>query len=81
MSERLKLSALEKMGGKYGDLPFTAFGPHEAEIYKLNDKYRTRMIIKCKLNSRSRELFSELLSEFSPLREATLSIDLNPLTV
>ena len=80
-SEKLKASALEKMGGKYKELPFVAFGPFEAQIYKLNEKYRTRMIVKCKLNAKSRELFSELLSEFSTMREAQLSIDLNPLTV
>ena len=48
---------------------------------KLNEKYRMRMVVKCKLNSISRRMFSELLSEFSLDKKASLAIDLNPLTV
>ena len=81
VSERLKNSVFEKMSGKYSDQPFVAFGPFEAQVYKINDKYRTRMVIKCKLNPKSREMFSELLCEFCSLRGAVLSVDLNPLTV
>lgn len=81
VSERLKKSIFDKMNGKYSDMPFVAFGPFEAQVYKVNEKYRTRMVIKCKLNSKSREMFSELLCEFSSTRTAVLSIDLNPLTV
>ncbi len=81
VSERLKSSVLDKMSGKYSDQPFVAFGPFEAQVYKVNDKYRTRMIIKCKLNPKSREMLSELLCEFSGIRGAVLSVDLNPLTV
>ena len=81
VSERLNKSVLDKMSGKYSDQPFVAFGPFEAQVYKINDKYRTRMVIKCKLNPRSREMLSEILSEFSAVRDAVLSVDLNPLTV
>ena len=81
VSQKLKESVLEKMSGKYSDQPFVAFGPFEAQVYKVNDKYRTRMIIKCKLNPKSREMLSELLCEFSLIKGAILSVDLNPLTV
>ena len=70
-----------KLEGEYSDLPFVVYGPFEAQIYKLNEKYRMRMMIKCKLNSRTRRLFSEVLSEFAENRKVILSIDLNPLTV
>ena len=70
-----------KLEGGYSDLPFVVYGPFEAQIYKLNEKYRMRMMIKCKLNSRTRRMFSEVLSEFSENRKVILSIDLNPLTV
>ena len=70
-----------KLEGEYADLPFVVYGPFEAQIYKLNEKYRMRMMIKCKLNSRTRRMFSEVLSEFAENRKVILSIDLNPLTV
>lgn len=80
-SELLKKSILEKMSGKYSKHPFVAFGPFEAQVYKLNEKYRTRMIIKCRLNKETRRLFDELLCEFAVRRDVTLAADLNPLTV
>lgn len=81
VSQKLKQSVVDKINGKYSNQPFVVFGPFEAQVYKINDKYRTRMIIKCKLNSKSREMLSELLSEFAVVRGAVLSVDLNPLTV
>ena len=82
-SASLKLSELvkSKLDGEYRDLPFVVYGPFEAQIYKLNEKYRMRMMIKCKLNARTRRMFSEVLSEFAENRKVILSIDLNPLTV
>ena len=70
-----------KLAGEYADLPFVVYGPFEAQIYKLNDKFRMRMMVKCRLNAKSRRMFSELLCEFSADRRVTLAIDLNPLTV
>ena len=70
-----------KLTGAYSSLPFVVYGPFEAQIYKLNEKYRMRMMLKCKLNQDSRRMFSEILCEFSMDRRVTLSIDLNPLTV
>lgn len=70
-----------KISGEYSALPFVVYGPFEAQIYKLNDKFRMRMIVKCKLNSDTRRMFSELLSEFAKDRKVTLTVDLNPLTV
>ena len=71
----------EKLKAEYSDLPFIVFGPFEAQVYKLNEKYRMRTVVKCRLSARSRRLFSELLCEFAARRDASLSVDLNPLTV
>lgn len=79
-SKRLSDSILEKLRGDLGRLPFIVFGPFEAQVYKLNEKYRMRMIVKCRLNKESRGLFHQLLCEFSSDRGVTLSVDLNPLT-
>ena len=72
---------LEKLSGKYGKYPFVVFGPFEAQVYKLNDKYRMKMVVKCKLNSETRMLFHELLCEFCSVRDVTLAVDQNPLTM
>ena len=77
LSEKLET----RLKSEYSDLPFIVYGPFEAQVYKLNEKYRMRTVIKCRLTARSRRLFSELLAEFSPKRDVTLSVDLNPLTV
>ena len=70
-----------KLSGEWGKLPFIVYGPIPAQVYKLNEKYRMKMIVKCKLNSLTRRMFAEAMCEFAPKRYATLSVDLNPLTV
>jgi len=68
---------------KLADIPIVAYGPFEAPLYKLNEKYRMRMVIKTKLNKRTRELFSKLLYEFGRggVANITLSVDFNPTSV
>jgi primosomal protein N' len=80
-TKKLSDSVKEKLAGAYSKYPFIAFGPHEADVYKLNDKYRMKMVLKCKLNHETRKLFHELLSEFSLEREVNLSVNLNPINL
>ncbi len=65
------------------DIPVIAYGPFEAPVYKLNEKYRMRMVIKTKLNKATRLLFSSLLSEFSRGggEGVSLSVDFNPTSI
>ena len=65
---------------KYSGLPFIVFGPFEAQVYKMNEKYRMKMMIKCRNSKGARALFRELLSEFSLMRGVTLAVDINPQT-
>ncbi len=62
----------------YERIPFVVFGPFEAQVYKLNEKYRMKMVVKCRINAKSRALFRELLSEFALKRNVSLAIDINP---
>lgn len=65
--------------GEYKDVEMIIFGPFEAPIYKVDGKYRMRMVIKCRLNRRSRALFSELLKSYGKQGGKTsLSVDFNP---
>lgn len=70
----------ELVEGEYKDLPLIAFGPFEAPVYKVENKYRMRMVIKCRLNKRSRAMFSSMLTDFSKsgAKNLSLSIDFNP---
>ena len=65
---------------QYPDVPLVLFGPFEAPVYRVDNKYRMRMVIKCKLGRRAWEMFAELLSELSLKmgNRITLSIDFNP---
>ena len=80
-AKRLSDSIMTKLNGELGKLPFVVFGPFEAQVYKINEKYRMRMVIKCRLNKQSRQLFHQLLCEFSSSRKVTLAVDMNPMTV
>lgn len=70
----------ELLGGEYSDVPTVAFGPFEAPVYRVDGKYRMRMVIKCRLNKRSRALFSRLLIEAGRAgrHTPTLTVDFNP---
>ena len=80
-SEKLATAFGRYITGDFSDVKVIAFGPFEAPIYKVADKYRLRMVVKCRLNKRARELFSALLCEFGETvskNGVTLSADLNP---
>ena len=68
------------IGTEYRDVQMIIFGPFESPVYKVEEKYRMRIVIKCRLNRRSRELFSKLLTNFgrNGKSKTALSIDFNP---
>lgn len=61
MLERIK----EHIRGGYSDIPMMLFGPFEAPVYRIQNMFRMRFVIKCRLNKRMREFISDLISEFS----------------
>ena len=70
----------KKAAEEFPGVKHLAFGPFEAPVYRVDNKYRMRMIVKCVLNRESRALFAALLSSYqssSPIKP-TLSIDFNP---
>ena len=85
-NELVKSSALlsqkvsDYVGGAYSDLPFIVYGPFEAPVYKVEGKYRMRMVIKCRSNKRTREMLSKILEYFSAsgVHGLSLSVDINP---
>ena len=67
---------------EYADVPILAFGPFEAPVYRVDNVCRMRMVVKCRLNKRSRALFADLLTSFGKSPAGVqLSIDFNPSTL
>ena len=65
---------------EYSDVQMIVFGPFESPVYKVDGKYRMRLVVKCRLNKRSRALFATLLTDFSKgsRDQVTLAVDFNP---
>lgn len=70
----------ELLSSSYPELKFQIFGPFEAPIYKLNEKFRVRLVIKFKNSKKSRSLFREALSFFyeEMPKNISVGIDINP---
>jgi primosomal protein N' len=50
--------------GDFSDVQTVIFGPFEAPVYRVDNKFRMRMVVKCRLNKRSRAMFASLLTTF-----------------
>ncbi len=76
VSEQLKNMLTEE----YKDVEAEVFGPFEAPVYKVQNSYRMRIIIKCRLTKRSRSMISQLLRQIGmkSTRKITVTADLNP---
>ena len=74
---------LEELKGEtLQGMPFIVFGPFPAGVYRVNEKYRMRTVIKCRLNKTVRGVFSSLIAHFSQsLRDIAISVDINPLGI
>ncbi|MDO4459609.1 MAG: primosomal protein N' [Clostridia bacterium] len=66
---------------RYGSLPLRVFSPVQAGLYKTANKYRYKLLIKCKNNRLFRELISLTAKEFLGMKDfsrVSLFIDSNP---
>jgi primosomal protein N' (replication factor Y) (superfamily II helicase) len=68
----------------YPEQPLRVLSPSPALIGKVSNKYRYKLIVKCRSNKRFRQMISELLVRFSSVREfagVTVFSDINPETI
>ncbi len=79
-SARLREEIERYTKDEFSDVKLIVFGPFESPVYKAEGKYRMRIVIKCKLNKRSREFFSHLLADFGKNNKsrAVMSVSFNP---
>jgi primosomal protein N' (replication factor Y) len=70
----------EKQKTDYPDVKMLLFGPFEAPVFKIKNKFRMRIVIKFKNNKRARALFRDLLFEYSKKAagKIAISVDINP---
>jgi primosomal protein N' (replication factor Y) len=80
ISALLSEQIAELSKASFSDIPLIVFGPFEAPVYKVENKYRLRTVIKCRLNKRSREFFATLMKDFAKLNNkvVNMSVDFNP---
>ena len=71
----------EKAEDEYKDVKMIILGPVPPAVPKVNNRYRFRLIIKCRANARFRELLREILEDAKQsheLKNAAVYIDINP---
>lgn len=82
MREAKRLSDMlrELARGEFSSVPIISYGPFEAPVYKVDGKFRMRIVIKCKLNRASRAMLAQIYRAFGKRKkqDPVLSVDLNP---
>ncbi len=69
------------VGGEYKGEKVIALGPMPARVAKVNEKFRYRLIIKCRNSSKFRQMISEILIKMgtdSRFSKVTVYADINP---
>ncbi len=65
---------------EYDSIPLRVIGPAPASIYKLNDKYRVKILIKCKNNDEFKDFLRKCLKKYfdeSISNSVSIAVDLN----
>lgn len=64
----------------FREVELIPFGPFEAPVYRVDNRYRMRMIIKCRLTKQTLEFYHTLLCRFGAGcgKHVQIGIDLNP---
>ena len=70
----------QSLADNFRDVAMIIFGPLEPYLYKLNDKFRLRYVLKCKNNRRTRDLLRSLtdLLNSKAYKMIAVSVDINP---
>ena len=79
-ARRLAARIRSLLGGPYADLDAQLLGPAEAPIYKLNNRYRYTLTLRCRDSRRQRAFLTGILLEFArdrANRAVTIYSDIN----
>ncbi len=70
----------EMINNEFKDVKVIILGPSPSSVAKVNNRYRYRLIIKCKYNKRFREMLRGAI-DLKMQKNATVSVDVNPETI
>lgn len=70
----------KKTTGEYKNVPIISFGPFEATVYKIDERYRMRIVLKCRRSKKLLQLLGEVLEHFNTpkYKHVTCGVDINP---
>ena len=74
----------ELLKTEYTDIPLRVLGPSQAAVFKVSNKYRYKLILKCRNDNRFRDMIGRMLVQFSSIREfssVTVYADMDPLNL
>lgn len=74
------LKIKENIKEEYKDIKLIILGPAAASVAKVNNRYRYRMIIKCKNNSKFRKMLKNAIN-IKLSNDTSVSVDFNPETI
>ena len=74
------LKIKENIKEEFSDIKLIILGPSAASVAKVNNRYRFRMIIKCKNNSKFRLMLKKSL-DIKLNNDVSVSVDFNPETI
>lgn len=80
-SQKFSDKIKSELVGEYSDQKIIALGPMTARVSKISNKFRYRLILKCKNSKRFRALMSDMLKYTGTDRafgEVSVYIDINP---
>ncbi len=70
----------EMLKDEYQDVKLVILGPAPTGVAKVNNRYRYRMIIKCRNNKKFREMLKKAL-DIKLVKDVSVSVDINPETI
>ncbi len=74
-------SFVKSASENYGNIPLRILGPSPANVMKVSNKYRYKLIIKCRNDSRFRSLLSGVLADFDKKKSGvSVYADMNAVT-
>jgi primosomal protein N' (replication factor Y) len=82
-ASRFMESFIEEAKSGYSDIPLRLLGPSPASVAKISNKYRYKIIIKCRNDRRFRKLLSDTVIKFNSNKEnknVSVYIDMNVLS-
>ncbi len=80
ISIKLHTDLCTLLKGEFSDVRMIIFGPYEAQVYRVNKRYRYRIICKLRSDFRTRLLLRSILQKYSGngTTDYTVGIDIDP---